>query len=120
MPFQDIVFFRTLLTIYLVSISAKNISSITYIQLLNNNGIMFYLFYSKWQNIQTIWRNYASVMQHATLTPTKFIWGSLISFNFHNIPKVAKKNQHYKTNDPYHIAKSCQHIFALQFTHPHL
>jgi hypothetical protein len=103
MLFQDIVFFKTLLTIYLVSIWAKNISSITYIQLLNSNGIMFYLFYSKWQNIQTIWWNYASVMQH--WHPQSSYGGSLISFDLHNISNIAKKNQHYKTSDPYHSQK---------------
>ncbi len=111
MPFQDIV-----LTIYLVSIWAKNISSITYIQLLNSNGIMFYLLYSNWQNIQS----YGETMQvSSTLTSTKFIWGSLISFDLHNIPKIAKKTNIIKLMTLI-IAKSCQHIFALQFTHPHL
>jgi hypothetical protein len=56
-------------------------------------------------SIQTskIFKSYGETMQvSSTLTSTKFIWGSLISFDLHNIPKIAKKNQHYKTNDPYH------------------
>jgi hypothetical protein len=58
--------------------------------------------------IQTgkIFKSYGETMQvSSTLTSTKFIWGSLISFDLHNIPKIAKKNQHYKTNDPYHSQK---------------